>query len=219
MQVPQSHYYATIFEGWQFPDALLAQQEFRKRLFVDELSWDLEHEDGIEFDEFDTHSAVYCSLYLNNEIVGCWRAVRTSEEYLGKKIFPDLADLRPYPSHRDIWEISRLGVIRHPERALSAQYTYALMFYFAVSRNARSLCGVVSPIHNRNIVISGIKTDGYGKPAIVGHDLKGRPIRVFFGEIPMRKQDEKSLARVLDRINQLDLQDESLVFRRNSISA
>jgi N-acyl-L-homoserine lactone synthetase len=219
MLTPTPRYHAILFEGWQFPGEVIAQKTFRKRLFVDELGWDLAHRDGQEVDEFDTETAVFCSLYRGSEIVGCWRAIRTSEEYLGRKIFPQLATLRPYPAHRDIWEISRLGVIRHPERPLSARYIYGLMFQFAVTRRALSLCGVVSPIHNRNFLIAGIKTRRFGAPQVVGYDAKGRPLSVFFGEIRMSDQQAGPLQSVLDPVRTLEVQDDALFLRRTSVSA
>ncbi len=219
MRSNPSLYHAIIFEGSQFPGEVIAQKRFRKRLFVDELGWDLYHKDGLECDEFDAANAVFCSLYRGNEIVGCWRAIRTSDEYLGKKIFPQLATLRPYPTHPDIWEISRLGVIRHPERALSGEYIYGLMFHFACTRGALSLCGVVSPIHNRNFLIAGIKTRRYGAPQIVGRDARGRAISVFFGEIRMSDQLREPLRKVTECVKLLELQDDALVLGRTSVSA
>lgn len=214
-----ARYHAIIFEGWQFPGEVTAQQKFRKRLFVDELGWKLAHAEELESDEFDTEYALYCSLYLGSQIVACWRAIRTSDEYLGRKIFPQLATLRPYPSHPNIWEISRLGVIRHTRRPLSARCIYALMFHLAVTRSALSLCGVVSPIHSRNFEISGIKTRRYGAPQIVDHDAKGRPMTVFFGEIRMSDQNAGALREMLDPIKQLEIQDDALVLGRRTISA
>ena len=219
MRALTHRYYATIFAGWQFPDAVQSQLEFRKRLFVDELGWDLQHRQGFERDEFDTDAAVYCCLHLDDEMVGCWRAIPTNIEYLGKKIFPQLATLRPSPERSDVWEISRLGVIRHEQRPLSAQYIYALMFHFARSRNARSLCGVVSLIHNRNFVMSGVKTRRYGAPQVIGRDLRGRPITVFFGEILMAEQSSESFKRLLESVNEVELRDEALILGRTTVSA
>jgi acyl homoserine lactone synthase len=219
MHVAPDRYYARIFEGWQLPDEVLAHQKWRKLLFVDQLGWDLQHENGVEIDEFDTPRAVYCSLYLGDEIVGGWRAIRTNEEYLGKKIFPQLASLRPYPTHPDIWEVSRLGVSRHPMRALSAQYAYALMFHFALTRQARSLVGVVSLIHNRNFVINQIKTRRYGVPQVVGFDVRRRPITVFFGEIRMAEQGSHRFKELLASLQHVEMNDEALVLGRTSVSA
>jgi N-acyl-L-homoserine lactone synthetase len=216
-QAPE--HYAIIFQGWQFPGEVVAQRRFRKRLFVDELGWQLSHRSGEEADEFDTESAVYCSLYLRGEVVGCWRAIRSSNEYLGQKLFPQLATLRPYPVHPDIWEISRLGVIRHGLRPQSAAILYALMFQFAVTRGAVSLCGVVSPIHNRNFNIARIKTRRYGPPQVVGVDARGRPMSVFFGEIRLADQEPGPLKNILEPAGNLKVQDDALLLRRTPISA
>jgi acyl homoserine lactone synthase len=219
MQLPIDEYHAIIFDGWQFPGEVLAQQSFRKRLFVDELGWKLEHLNDSEFDDFDTPTTVFCSLYLGNTIVGCWRAIRTTSDYLGQKIFPQLATLRPYPRHPDIWEISRLGVIHHPNRTLSGTLIYSLMFHFACTRNLIAVCGVISPIHDRNFSISGIKTRRFGAPQTIGHNIRGRPVTAFFAEIRMAEQRREALDKVLAPITQLELQDDALVHRRKIVSA
>lgn len=214
-----TEYHAIIFEGWQAPDEVVAQQRFRKKLFVGELGWTLDHQDDRECDEFDTPDALYCSLYLRSTIVGCWRAVCTTSDYLGRNIFPQLATLRPFPRHPDMWEISRLGVIRHRELLTSGRYIYALMFHFASTRNLLGVCGVISPIHDRNFLISGIKTRRFGAPQVVAHDARNRPISVVFAEIRMAEQNRDALDKILTPIQQLDLHDEALVPRRKSISA
>ncbi len=219
MYEPADDYHAIIFDGWQFPGEVLAQQRFRKQLFVDEIGWNLAHNDGIEADEFDTRRAVFCSLYYGNEIVGCWRAIRTTNEYLGRKHFPQLATLRSYPRHPDIWEFSRLGAIRHPKRATSGTYMYALMFHFACTRSVQSVCGVISPIHDRNFFKNGLRTRRFGGPQVVGNDARGRPISVFFAEIRMAEQHPEVLEKVLAPINQLELQDDALVLGRTPVSA
>jgi N-acyl-L-homoserine lactone synthetase len=212
-------YYATIFEGWQFPAAVEAQQGFRKRLFVDELGWMLQHRDGIERDEFDTDSAVYCSLFLNREIVGCWRAIRGNEDYLGRKHFPQLAVLRPYPTDPDFWEITRLGALERPDHLLAVRYVYALLFYFARTRRATAVGGVMTPAHHRFAVMLGIRGRDYCEPQIVGRDARGQPIEVLFGEARMADQFGPRFEALCASVNELELKDEALVLGRRSIPA
>lgn len=212
-------YYATIFEGWQFPEAVKAQQRFRKQLFVDELGWDLRHENGIERDEFDTPNAVYCSLFLGPDIIGCWRAIPASQEYLGRKHFPQLATLRAYPAHPDFWEMSRLGAVDHGNRPLAIRYLYALIFYFARGRGAAAVGGVVTPAHNRYVAMLGVRTRSYGQPMIVGADAYGQPMEVFFGEIRMAEQSGRRFNALCASIQEVELKDETLVLGRRSVSA
>jgi acyl homoserine lactone synthase len=219
MPDPAGHYHATIFNGSESPLLLLEQQKFRKRLFVDELGWRLRVTHGIERDEFDTSYAVYCSLYLRGEIVGCWRAIRACNDYLGKKLFPQLATVRPYPTHPDFWEMSRLGVVSHRERLQTSGYLYALMFYFARTRNAHAVGGVVTIAHNAHVVRSGVNTRSYGSTQVVGKDHLDRPIEVFFGDIPMIDQGGSKFERLVALAAELEIKDEALVFGRSSISA
>lgn len=215
MKSPGFNYHAVIFEGWQSLTGILAQQRFRKHLFIDGLGWDLPHEGDVESDAFDTPDATYCSVYHGDAIVGCWRAIRTTEDYLALKVFPQLASLRPYPQRPDVWEISRLGA---SHRSASA-FVYALMFHFAVSRAVHSLCGVITPVHDRNLTISGIKTRRYGAPQSVGTDARGRPIIVFSAEMRPSEQDATALEKILAPVTTLELKDEALVFGRGSVPA
>lgn len=213
------HYYATIFEGWRFPEWVEAQQRFRKRLFVDELGWALSHQGGIESDEFDNENAVYCSLFRGSTIVGCWRAIRASEEYLGRKHFPQLATLRAYPTDPDFWELSRLGAAGHAQHARIIRYLYALIFYFARTRRAAAVGGVVTPAHNRYVAMLGVRTRSYGQPQVVGRDANGQAIEVLFGEIRIAEQSGRRYEALCAAVNEVELKDEALVFGRRSISA
>jgi N-acyl-L-homoserine lactone synthetase len=214
-----SRYHAIIFNGGESPLRLLDQQKFRKRLFVDELGWKLRVTHGVERDEFDTPNATYCSLYLNDEIVGCWRAIRACHDYLGKKLFPKLATLRPYPADPDFWEMSRLGVISHRQRLVSSRYLYSVMFHFARSRDAHAVGGVVTLAHNAHVVRSGVNTRSYGPTQVVGTDTFGRPIEVFFGDIPMADQNGMKFEYLTNLVNDVDIRDETLVLGRSTISA
>jgi N-acyl-L-homoserine lactone synthetase len=213
------HYHATIFKGGESPLALLEQQKFRKSLFVTELGWNLKVTHGVERDEFDTSNAIYCSLHLNGQIVGCWRAIRACHDYLGKKLFPQLATERRYPSHPDFWEMSRLGVISHRERLVSSRYLYATMFHFARTRNAHAVGGVVTLAHNAHVVRLGVSTRSYGPPQVVGFDTFGQPIEVFFGDIPMIDQSGPRFEKLINLANEMEITDETLVLGRSPISA
>lgn len=217
--VADSGYYATIIEGWQFPAAVEAQQRFRKRLFVDQLGWALTEKDGIEFDEFDTGSAIHCSLFYGAEMVGCWRIVCASENYLAQTHFPQLATFRPYPTGADYWEVSRFGAIKRPDRVDVIRYLYALVAHFARTRRATSLIGVFTPGHHRFLAMLGVRTRPYGEPQIVGRDVRGQPIEALCSEIFMPEQTGKRFEQLCACINEVELNDEALVLRRRSVSA
>lgn len=219
MQPQLENYSATIFVGWQNRNGVATHQKFRKQLFVDVLSWDLTHRDGFEFDEFDTHRAVYCLLYRGREPIGGWRALRTTEEYLSRKVFPELAALRTYPSRPDIWEISRLGVLPDRSEPVSAHLVYALMVYFAMTRDASSLVGVVDVTHARKMAIAGLSLRAFSAPQEVGIDLSGRPIPAFLAEMLLAEQGGKRFEKLLNLLDSLEIRDEASLLGPETISA
>ena len=219
MQVSAKNYNARIFEGWQDPDGVKAHQQFRKQLFVDGLGWRLSTRNDLEQDEFDTDHAVYCLLLLEGKVIGGWRAVQTTQDYLSQMIFPQLATLRDYPSRPDVWEISRLGVLPHPKRLLSGRLVYALMVKFAMTRNARSLIGVIDVAHARNMDITGIKTRRFGAPQIVGINSRNTPITAFCAELRLAEQGGKRFEKLIHRIDSLEIKDEAFLQGPARVSA
>jgi N-acyl-L-homoserine lactone synthetase len=212
-------YHATIFEAWQFPDAALDFQRFRKRLFVDQLGWALTCKRGIERDEFDTPNVIYGLIFSTSGIVGGWRAIRTTEEYLGRKLFPQLATLRPYPNQADVWEISRLGVMPGPDRQHAARCTYALMVQFAQTRRATALVGVVDVTHGRNIRVAGIKLRRRGIPELVATDRKGHPIIAYVAELRPGDQCGAHFHRLMGHLNGMEIKDEAYLRGPRRVSA
>lgn len=192
---------------------------FRKRLFVDGLGWTLACDGDVERDEFDTEAAVYCSLSFDEEVIGGWRALRTTEPYLGKTIFPGLASLRPYPCRPDIWEISRLGVLPHARRSFAARLIYALMLYFAKTRELQALVGVVDVAHGRNLAAAGINLRRYGPPQVVGHGRGGKPIEAFLAELRPDDQRGRRFQQLAAHTNFLEIRDEALTLGPARISA
>jgi N-acyl-L-homoserine lactone synthetase len=196
-----------MFEGWQFPRFVREFQRFRKFLFVERLGWLLHCEGDREEDEFDTQRTVYCLLHQAGRLVGGWRAIRTTEDYLGLKLFPQLATLRPYPLRRDVWEISRLAV--HPESApiVAARCTYALMVHFARTRDAASLIGVVDLVHGRKIGVAGLRLRRLGAPQSIGTDVRGREIHAYVAELRLGEQAGECFSRLMAHLNFLEITD------------
>jgi acyl homoserine lactone synthase len=219
MQAQVKSYSATIFVGWQDRNGVADHQRFRKQLFVDTLGWKLTHRNGREFDEFDTNRAIYCLLCRDAEPVGGWRALRTTEEYLSRKVFPELAPLRAYPSRPDVWEISRLGVLPRRAGAVSASLVYALMVHFAATRGARSLVGVVDVVHARNMAMAGLNIRAFKDPQDVGVDRLGHPISAFLAEMRLAEQGGARFERLMKCMESLEMRDEASLLGPESISA
>lgn len=72
-------------------------QKLRRQIFIDELNWDLRAIDGCEIDQFDTDDAAYCLLFCGGSLVGGFRAIPSTQPYLARSVFPQMATLRPFP--------------------------------------------------------------------------------------------------------------------------
>lgn len=219
MRADLRSYSATIFVGWQDRTGVLDHQAFRKQLFVDRLNWPLTHENGLESDEFDTSRAIYCVLYKDSIPIGGWRALRTTEDYLSRKVFPELAPLRTYPSRPDIWDISRLGFLHHIGGPESARLIYGLMCHFAFTREVSSLIGVVDARHARKMAIAGLKIRTFYEPVEVGIDSTGLPIHAFLAELRPVEQRGARFDKIMNLLQSLEIRDEASLLGPESISA
>ncbi|HEV2747193.1 MAG TPA: acyl-homoserine-lactone synthase [Allosphingosinicella sp.] len=95
---------------WRFSQPLMEMYHHRKRVFVDQLGWDLPSAGSwLEVDEFDHDSAVY--LLARNEAdgahLGSVRLLPTTGPHMLTSIFSELCPVGA-PQGPDCWEISRL---------------------------------------------------------------------------------------------------------------
>jgi N-acyl-L-homoserine lactone synthetase len=95
--------------------------ELRKRVFVDELKWDVPHNDAVEMDQYDTPVAHYSLVLRDGQVIGGARAMATTatwgqhtymlrDAYSGK-----LPHIPPHIMSVDIatpkvWECTRLVI-------------------------------------------------------------------------------------------------------------
>jgi N-acyl-L-homoserine lactone synthetase len=194
-------------------------QQFRKRLFVDTLGWQLPVSGEIERDQFDNGAAVHCALFVGEILVGGFRAIRTDCDYLAKRVFPQLATTRPYPSSHRKWEISRFGVEPSRRNLELARINYSLMFRFAQTRQATGLVAIADLTYERYLAKLDIRTRRYGPPQVIGSDRFGKPIQVVAGEIPLADQSGPKFNALLRIANQVTIDDQALVLGRTRVSA
>ncbi len=93
----------------------------RKRFFVDQLGWDIPHDDTVEMDQYDNPTARYSLVLDAGQVVGGARAMPTSARWgqhtymLGDAAAGKLADIPASVMHDavaqpDVWECTRLVV-------------------------------------------------------------------------------------------------------------
>jgi N-acyl-L-homoserine lactone synthetase len=218
MQDPVDRYHALITTEERDPANVQALLRLRKRLFVDGCGWQLRISGDLERDQFDTWHTEHCLLFCESDLVGGFRAIRTDYPYLTRSVFPHLA-VRPFPTRRDVWEISRFGVLPTAGEARSARLNYALMFRFAEIRGAKALVAVADLTYERFLERMRIRTRRYGPPQVIGTDTNGTPLSAVAGEIRINNRDNPGLTKFLDLGRQLEIHDATYVLRRSAVSA
>ncbi len=90
---------------------ILEMHRLRCRVFKGRLDWDVDVEEGFEWDRFDSLDPIYLLAFDDDEhLVGTWRMLPTTGPYMLRDVFPELLDGAPPPRHPRIWEGSRFAV-------------------------------------------------------------------------------------------------------------
>ena len=156
--------------------------EYRKKVFVETLGWDLKTRDGMELDQFDRPDTLYMVSQDAHGIVnGCARLLPTDRPYLLGEVFPQLMQGQPIPCSPDIWELSRFAAVDFNARGGSALAQFSsgiavqllkLAIACAAEQGAKRLI-TVSPIGiERLLRHTGVHAHRAGPPAIVdGHPI------------------------------------------------
>ncbi|MDQ2822266.1 MAG: GNAT family N-acetyltransferase, partial [Pseudomonadota bacterium] len=95
--------------------------QYRHKVFVDTLGWNLHTTEGMELDQFDRPDTLYiASQDEAGTINGCARLLPTHRPYLLGEVFPELMQGQPIPCSPDIWELSRFAAVDFNARGGSA---------------------------------------------------------------------------------------------------
>jgi N-acyl-L-homoserine lactone synthetase len=219
MKTTANQYSARLFLPESSPEQAKEVQAFRKALFVDKLKWSLKTDEQLERDAFDDSDCIYAAVYKNGHVVASFRAIRTDKTYLAEAVFPSLAVTRNYPKTASSFEISRFGVWPDAEAAQTANILYGLMFHFALWRRLKSLVAVTDLFHERYLARLKIRTRRFGLPQIFEQEADGKSFKLVAGEIPIALQSDIHLQAILAYLNGVTINDDTLVFGRQSVSA
>jgi N-acyl-L-homoserine lactone synthetase len=161
-----------------FQDALASQARLRHEVFVRQRGLDHSSFDNLEFDEFDTPSAVYLVWRDEERIVrGLARLLRTDRPYMLASYWPHLAETRELPCSDSIWEVTRVCVDKavKPElrRTIFPELLCAIA-EFLEARDGEGMIGVTRQHLLSHFLRAGI--EWIGKPA----PIEGEVERAFF---------------------------------------
>lgn len=96
-----------------YSEHLRTHHKLRHDIYVEERGWtELARADGLERDQFDTDRATYVLAIDVNEVIGGSRLVPSLEPHLLSEVFPHLAAVRGLPRAPDIFEWTRMFVIK-----------------------------------------------------------------------------------------------------------
>jgi N-acyl-L-homoserine lactone synthetase len=85
---------------------------YRHKVFVEQLGWELQTQDGMELDQFDRPDTVYVVAQDDKgHISGCARLLPTTRPYLLLEVFPQLLNGLLPPSSLEVWELSRFAAV------------------------------------------------------------------------------------------------------------
>jgi N-acyl-L-homoserine lactone synthetase len=161
------------------PDGFFGRvAHYRHRVFVEQLGWHLDAQDGFESDQFDRTDTVYVAVEdEQGRIAGCARLLPTTQPYLLGEIFPQLLNGLSAPRDPCIWELSRFAAMDFNQPAaiplaqFSSSATALLMrgaMACAAARGAERLI-TVSPVGIERLIRRlGIQAHRAGPPMRVG---------------------------------------------------
>lgn len=93
-------------------DLMTGVARYRHKVFVETLGWQLQCENGLEYDQFDRDDTVYVvAQNEHNEIIGTARLLPTHRPYLLGDVFPQLMNGLPVPDSSEVWELSRFAAV------------------------------------------------------------------------------------------------------------
>lgn len=172
----QVHQYGTAFYDFL---------GLRKRFFVDELGWDIPHDDTVEMDQYDNPRAWYSLVLQDGEVIGGARAMSTTAKWgshtymLRDAVKGKLIDIPPEVLGKDIaqpdvWECTRL-VMSHDVRTHAARSTCLSLIVgglieVAADQGATSLMSLSPLALMRALRQLGFGAERVGEPYKNGHD-------------------------------------------------
>jgi N-acyl-L-homoserine lactone synthetase len=165
-----------------FQDALASQAKLRYEVFVRQRGLAHSSFDDLEFDEFDTPSAVYLVWRDDDKIVrGLARLLRTDRPYMLASYWPHLVESGDLPSSDSIWEVTRVCVDKSVKPEQRMTIFPQLLCAIAEFLEARDGCGMIGV--TRQHLLSHFLRQGIewlGRPA----PIEGEIERAFF--VPTR---------------------------------
>lgn len=151
----------------------------RKKFFVDDLGWDIPHDDDVEMDQYDNPKAHYSVVLRDGEVVGGARAMSTAacwgshtymlRDALAGRLADIPADIMATEVASDrVWECTRLvisdDVRTHADRSICLSLIVSGLVTTAAEAGANSLISLSPLALMRALRQLGFAADRIGTP-------------------------------------------------------
>lgn len=172
----QLHQYGTAF--YEF----LA---LRKRFFVDQLGWDIPHDDNVEMDQYDNPNAYYSLVLKDGKVVGGARAMATTAQWgshtymlrdaVAGKLIGIPADIVSTAAVADnVWECTRVVISDEIDTHAARSECLALIVDGLVdeakAKGATEMMALCPPSFARALRKLGYGADLIGEPYVNSDD-------------------------------------------------
>ena len=190
-----------------YREVLETMHRDRKRIFIDQMKWDLPCCDGLhETDQFDTPDAIYLLAAdpRTRAHLGSVRLLPTTRPHLLGSVFPQLCD-GALPVGHDVWEITRLCTAPQLDKAAATQVRSHLtlavvefaLLYGVSQYTAVTYIGMVP-----GLLSVGWNCEPLGLPKVCGEDtLTALSIRCTPATLQMLRAKMDRRAPVLEIVS------------------
>lgn len=177
-------------------DGLFAKlSEYRCKVFVEKLGWNLRHENGQELDQFDRPDTLYVVAQDEfGNVQGCARLLPTTSAYLLSDVFPEILHGQQPPCSTAVWELSRFAAVDFSSSKTSALGQFSSPIAVKLLQESLAVAGrhgakrliTVSPIGVERLLYKAGFLVHRAAPPIMTAD--GHPLVACLIEIPEQQQ-------------------------------
>ena len=157
----------------------------RKQFFVDQLGWDIPHDDDVEMDQYDNPKAYYSLVLKDGKVVGGMRAMATTAQWgshtymlrdaVDGKLIGIPADIIPHAEVTpNVWEATRVVIsdqlATQKERSECLGLVLDGVVEQATAQGATEIIALCPPVFARTLRQLGFPAKIIGEPYVNLHD-------------------------------------------------
>lgn len=157
----------------------------RKQFFVDQLGWDIPHDDNVEMDQYDNPKAYYSLVLRDGKVIGGMRAMATTAQWgshtymlrdaVDGKLIGIPADIIPHAEVTpNVWEATRVviadTVTTQADRAECLSLVLDGVVRQAREHGATEIIALCPPVFARTLRQLGFPAKIIGAPYVNLHD-------------------------------------------------